>query len=138
MNANEVIARLAHLAAGLDVHPNDHVNAGQSTNDTFPSAHAHGRHPAVAPGARAGARAPGARPCGAKEAEFADVVKAGRTHLMDAVPVTLGQEFGGYPRQVELGRGPGPAGRRRRRRAARWAARPPAPGSTPRPASPPR
>jgi fumarate hydratase class II len=102
MNANEVIGRLAHLATGLDVHPNDHVNAGQSSNDTFPTAlrvaatlavHRHLAPALVHLG----------EVMAAKEAELADVVKAGRTHLMDAVPVTLGQEFGGYRRQVELG-----------------------------------
>ncbi|KRB43666.1 MULTISPECIES: aspartate ammonia-lyase [unclassified Terrabacter] len=102
MNVNEVVARLAHLASDLDVHPNDHVNAGQSSNDTFPSALRIAATsaavldlvPALEHLALALAR---------KEAEFVDVVKAGRTHLMDAVPVTLGQEFGGYRRQVELG-----------------------------------
>ncbi|MFC8503473.1 class II fumarate hydratase [Pedococcus sp. NPDC057267] len=102
MNVNEVVARLAHLATGLDVHPNDHVNAGQSSNDTFPSAlriaatlaATQDLAPALLHLATALRR---------KESEFADVVKAGRTHLMDAVPVTLGQEFGGYARQVELG-----------------------------------
>src|SRR6476620_10416209 len=102
MNVNEVVARLAHLASDLEVHPNDHVNAGQSSNDTFPSALRIAATsaavldlvPALEHLSLALAR---------KEAEFADVVKAGRTHLMDAVPVTLGQEFGGYRRQVELG-----------------------------------
>jgi len=102
MNANEVIGRLAHLATGADVHPNDHVNAGQSSNDTFPSALRIAAtlavHQQLAPAlVRLG------EALGAKEQELADVVKAGRTHLMDAVPVTLGQEFGGYRRQVELG-----------------------------------
>jgi fumarate hydratase class II len=96
-----VVARLAHLA-GTDVHPNDHVNMGQSSNDTFPSALRMAATLAVH-----GDLAPSllhlAKALRAKEAEFADVVKAGRTHLMDAVPVTLGQEFGGYARQVELG-----------------------------------
>ncbi|MCU1535659.1 MAG: aspA [Humibacillus sp.] len=88
MNVNEVVARLAHLTSGLDVHPNDHVNAGQSSNDTFPSA--------LRIAATLGALqhlAPSldhlAASLGRKEVEFADVVKAGRTHLMDAVPVTL-------------------------------------------------
>lgn len=102
MNVNEVVARRAHLATGLDVHPNDHVNAGQSSNDTFPSAlrvaatvaAVHDLVPALRHLAAS---------LGRKEDEFADVVKAGRTHLMDAVPVTLGQEFGGYRHQVELG-----------------------------------
>ncbi|MFL5898503.1 MAG: class II fumarate hydratase [Solirubrobacterales bacterium] len=98
MNANEVIANLA----GEGVHPNDHVNMGQSSNDVFPSAvHlaaldevTHSLLPAM--GALEGALEEKAR-------QFADVVKAGRTHLMDAVPVTLGQEFGGYAAQVRLG-----------------------------------
>ena len=102
MNVNEVVARLAHLASDLDVHPNDHVNAGQSSNDTFPSALRIAATSAavldLVPALEHLALA-----LGRKEAEFADVVKAGRTHLMDAVPVTLGQEFGGYRRQVELG-----------------------------------
>jgi len=102
MNANEVLARLAHLATGEQVHPNDHVNAGQSSNDTFPSALRIAAtlavHQELAP-----ALLHLARSLGAKAEELADVVKAGRTHLMDAVPVTLGQEFGGYLRQVELG-----------------------------------
>ena len=99
MNVNEVLARLAHLGSGLDVHPNDHVNAGQSSNDTFPSA--------LRIAATLGALdelAPAldhlAASLGRKEIEFADVVKAGRTHLMDATPVTLGQELGGYAAQV--------------------------------------
>jgi fumarate hydratase, class II len=101
MNMNEVVARVAHLATGLEIHPNDQVNAGQSSNDTFPTAI---RVAAVlttrdllVPALRHLSSALHAR-----EAAFADVVKAGRTHLMDAVPVTLGQELGGYRRQVEL------------------------------------
>ncbi len=98
MNANEVIATLA----GDDAHPNDHVNLGQSSNDVFPSAvHlaaldevSRDLLPALDGLAEALAR---------KTEEFDDVVKAGRTHLMDAVPVTLGQEFGGYAAQVRLG-----------------------------------
>src|SRR5918999_769752 len=82
MNANEVIASLA----GEGVHPNDHVNMGQSSNDVFPSA------------------VQLAASLQAKADQWADVVKAGRTHLMDAVPVTLGQEFGGYAAQIALGR----------------------------------
>jgi fumarate hydratase class II len=97
-NANEVIATLA----GDPVHPNDHVNLGQSSNDVFPSAvHlaaldevTHELLPAMDGLAAALER---------KAVEFEDVVKAGRTHLMDAVPVTLGQEFGGYAAQVRLG-----------------------------------
>ncbi|WP_141841983.1 class II fumarate hydratase [Humibacillus xanthopallidus] len=102
MNVNEVLARIAHLDSGLDVHPNDHVNAGQSSNDTFPSAL---RIAATLGAVRELAPALDhlAASLARKEVEFADVVKAGRTHLMDAVPVTLGQEFGGYRRQIELG-----------------------------------
>ncbi len=98
MNANEVIANLA----GDAVHANDHVNMGQSSNDVFPSAvHlaaldqiTHGLLPALE--ALEGAFA-------AKADEFKDLVKAGRTHLMDAVPVTLGHEFGGYAAQMRMG-----------------------------------
>jgi fumarate hydratase, class II len=98
MNANEVIAALA----GDQAHPNDHVNRGQSSNDVFPSAvHLAAldevtRDLLPALDGLAGALA-------RKAEEFDDVVKAGRTHLMDAVPVTLGQEFGGYAAQVRLG-----------------------------------
>ncbi len=103
MNANEVIATLATRRLGSDVHPNDHVNASQSSNDVFPSAiHiAATRSVVTRPGAGAGA--PGAVAAGRKAAEFAEVVKSGRTHLMDATPVTLGQEFGGYAAQIRYG-----------------------------------
>jgi fumarate hydratase class II len=98
MNANEVIANLA----GEDVHPNDHVNMGQSSNDVFPSAVHLAALDQVSndllPAMEALASA-----LEAKALAFAGVVKAGRTHLMDAVPVTLGQEFGGYASQVRLG-----------------------------------
>ena len=95
MNANEVIATLASRALGRAVHPNDHVNASQSSNDVFPSAIglaatrllARDLIPALEHLAAV---------FGEKASEFAGVVKSGRTHLMDAVPVTLGQEFGGY------------------------------------------
>jgi fumarate hydratase class II len=98
MNANEVIAALA----GDDVHANDDVNMGQSSNDVFPSA----VHLAaleeitrdLLPSLEGLAEA-----LGRKAQEFDDVVKAGRTHLMDAVPMTLGQEFGGYAAQVRQG-----------------------------------
>src|SRR6059058_3099874 len=98
MNADEVIASLA----GEDVHANDDVNMGQSSNDVFPSA----VHLAaldeitndLLPALQRLADA-----LQAKAAEFDDVVKSGRTHLMDAVPVTLGQEFGGYAAQVRQG-----------------------------------
>jgi fumarate hydratase class II len=103
MNVNEVVARIAHLATGLDVHPNDHVNAGQSSNDTFPTAI---RVAAVL--ATRDQLEPALRHLSTalhrRQTAFAGVVKAGRTHLMDAVPVTLGQEFGGYRRQVDLAR----------------------------------
>jgi fumarate hydratase, class II len=98
MNANEVIAKLA----GDPAHPNDHVNMGQSSNDVFPSAvHlaaldevTHELLPTME----------GLQAALSEKAErFTDTVKAGRTHLMDAVPVTLGQELGGYAAQVRLG-----------------------------------
>jgi fumarate hydratase class II len=98
MNANEVIARLA----GEGIHPNDHVNMGQSSNDVFPSAvhlAALGEVSSELLPALEELEAAFAR----KAEEFRDVVKSGRTHLMDAVPVTLGQEFGGYAAQVRLG-----------------------------------
>ncbi|WP_330250199.1 class II fumarate hydratase [Nocardia sp. NBC_00565] len=101
MNANEVIASIAK-ANGLTVHPNDDVNMSQSSNDTFPTA----THLAATEGAikdlipaldhlRLALLD--------KSSEWRTVVKSGRTHLMDAVPVTLGQEFGGYTRQVAAG-----------------------------------
>jgi fumarate hydratase, class II len=99
MNANEVIATLA----GTGVHANDHVNLGQSSNDVFPSAvHLAALEqttrqliPALVSLERA---------LTAKARRFETIVKAGRTHLMDAVPVTLGQEFAGYAAQIRLGR----------------------------------
>ncbi|MFI2202143.1 class II fumarate hydratase [Streptomyces sp. NPDC020192] len=102
MNTNEVIATLASERLGRDVHPNDHVNASQSSNDVFPSsihiaataAVTHDLIPALTHLADSLTR---------KSEEFADVVKSGRTHLMDATPVTLGQEFGGYAAQVRYG-----------------------------------
>jgi fumarate hydratase class II len=98
MNANEVIASLAGDAA----HPNDHVNLGQSSNDVFPSA-VH----LAALGELESDLLPAlgrlAESLEAKSEEFATLVKSGRTHLMDAVPVTLGQEFGGYAAQVREG-----------------------------------
>ncbi len=101
MNANEVIATLATRRLGRPVHPNDHVNASQSSNDVFPSA----VHIAAARTLGALIRALDhlASTLEAKAAEFADVVKSGRTHLMDAVPVTLGQEFSGYAAAVRHG-----------------------------------
>jgi fumarate hydratase, class II len=102
MNTNEVIATLATERLGRPVHPNDHVNASQSSNDVFPSS----IHVA-ATGAIVSELIPAlehlAAALGRKAAEFADVVKSGRTHLMDATPVTLGQEFGGYAAAVRYG-----------------------------------
>jgi fumarate hydratase class II len=98
MNANEVIAKLA----GDPTHPNDHVNMGQSSNDVFPSAvHLAALDEVTAKLLPAMDGLAGALE--AKAVEFADVVKSGRTHLMDAVPVTLGQEFAGYAAQIRLG-----------------------------------
>ncbi|MCL0120861.1 class II fumarate hydratase [Corynebacterium pygosceleis] len=101
MNTNEVIASIAGRN-GVEVHPNDHVNMGQSSNDTFPTAtHVAATEAAVKdliPGLRV------LRESLEKKArEWENVVKSGRTHLMDAVPVTLGQEFSGYARQIEAG-----------------------------------
>ena len=108
MNVNEVLAnRASELLGGAKgeyrlVHPNDHVNMGQSTNDVFPIGDAGG--------AAAGTRRPGGRRARAlaaslhrKAREFAAVLKVGRTHLQDAVPMTLGQEFGGYAACIERG-----------------------------------
>jgi fumarate hydratase class II len=98
MNANEVIATLA----GDDVHPNDDVNMGQSSNDVFPSAvHLAALDEIVNDLLPALQKL--ADSLQGKAAEFDDVVKSGRTHLMDAVPVTLGQEFRGYAAQVRQG-----------------------------------
>ncbi|MDQ2876812.1 MAG: lyase family protein, partial [Actinomycetota bacterium] len=102
MNANEVIATLAGRELGRPVHPNDHVNASQSSNDVFPSA-IHLAAARLLTTALEPALAGLARALAAKAAQFADVVKAGRTHLMDATPVTLGQEFGGYAAAVRHG-----------------------------------
>ncbi|RJS45238.1 class II fumarate hydratase [Nocardioides cavernaquae] len=101
MNMNEVLATLAGIR-GVEVHPNDHVNASQSSNDVFPtSIHV------AATRATSDQLIPAlnhlASALRAKADEFADVVKSGRTHLMDATPVTLGQEFGGYAAQVAYG-----------------------------------
>jgi fumarate hydratase class II len=98
MNANEVIANLA----GEEVHPNDHVNLGQSSNDVFPSA----VHLAALGEVDSELLPALDQLAGAlehKAGEFSDLVKTGRTHLMDAVPVTLGQEFAGYAAQIRLG-----------------------------------
>jgi fumarate hydratase, class II len=108
MNANEVIAnRAIELLGGVigsksPVHPNDHVNYGQSSNDSFPTAMhiaaVEEIHHRLLPALRKLHRT-----LADKAAAFADIVKTGRTHLQDATPLTLGQEFGGYARQIELG-----------------------------------
>ncbi|MBA6441072.1 class II fumarate hydratase [Streptomyces sp. GMR22] len=102
MNTNEVLATLASERLGRPVHPNDHVNASQSSNDVFPSS-IHIAATAAVTGDLIPALAQLAEALERKAAEFAEVVKAGRTHLMDATPVTLGQEFGGYAAQVRYG-----------------------------------
>jgi len=102
MNMNEVLATLATNKLGSKVHPNDHVNASQSSNDVFPtSVHVavtaaliHDLLPSLDHLAKA---------LEVKAKDWATVVKAGRTHLMDATPVTLGQEFGGYAAQIRYG-----------------------------------
>jgi fumarate hydratase class II len=102
MNVNEVLAALATRHLGRAVHPNDHVNASQSSNDTVPSA----VHVAAARSATEDllpALVALAEAFETQAERTADVVKAGRTHLMDATPVTLGQEFGGYAAQVRRG-----------------------------------
>jgi fumarate hydratase class II len=99
MNANEVIANLA----GEGAHPNDHVNMGQSSNDVFPSA-VHLAAVSESADKLLPALEGLERSLSARAEEFAELVKAGRTHMMDAVPVTLGQEFGGYAAQIRLGR----------------------------------
>ncbi len=103
MNANEVVASLASEALGRDVHPNDTVNASQSSNDTFPSA----IHVAAAVGVKHRLLPALDHLEGAfrrKADDFSALVKAGRTHLMDATPVTLGQEMAGYAAQVAAAR----------------------------------
>jgi fumarate hydratase class II len=102
MNANEVLATLASELLGSKVHPNDHVNASQSSNDVFPSS----IHVAATEGVvndLVPALSHLAAALESKSDEWATVVKSGRTHLMDATPVTLGQEFGGYAAQVRGG-----------------------------------
>ncbi|WP_411083043.1 class II fumarate hydratase [Streptomyces sp. cmx-18-6] len=102
MNTNEVIATLATERLGREVHPNDHVNASQSSNDVFPSS-IHIAATAAVTADLIPALDHLAESLGRKSAEFSEVVKSGRTHLMDATPVTLGQEFGGYAAQIRYG-----------------------------------
>ncbi|WP_084125682.1 aspartate ammonia-lyase [Demequina sp. NBRC 110054] len=102
MNTNEVIATLATYRLGRDVHPNDHVNASQSSNDVFPTS-VHVAASAALVQDLVPALETLATSLEGKAEEFKDVVKSGRTHLMDATPVTLGQEFGGYAAAVRLG-----------------------------------
>jgi fumarate hydratase, class II len=102
MNANEVIATLASRELGRPVHPNDHVNASQSSNDVFPSS----IHLAATEAITANlipALDHLAAALSAKASAWSEAVKSGRTHLMDATPVTLGQEFSGYEAQVQRG-----------------------------------
>ncbi|PFG40503.1 fumarase class II [Georgenia soli] len=102
MNTNEVVANLASARLGRPVHPNDHVNASQSSNDVFPSSIHIAATQAVVeeliPGLEVLATS-----LERKAEEWKDVVKAGRTHLMDATPITLGQEFSGYATQIRYG-----------------------------------
>ena len=102
MNANEVIATLATRASGLQVHPNDHVNASQSSNDVFPTT----IHVAATESLTTDV-IPALEHLAAtlrrRAQDWVQVVKAGRTHLMDAVPITLGQEAGGWATQAESG-----------------------------------
>jgi fumarate hydratase class II len=102
MNTNEVLASLATQRLGRDVHPNDHVNASQSSNDVFPTS-IHVAATAAVTRELIPALVHLSDALGRKATEFESVVKSGRTHLMDATPVTLGQEFGGYATQVRRG-----------------------------------
>ena len=102
MNTNEVVATLANRTCAEKVHPNDHVNCSQSSNDVFPSsihiAAAQAVNEVALPKLQILADS-----LAAKAEEFKDIVKSGRTHLMDATPITLGQEFSGYATQVSNG-----------------------------------
>ena len=140
MNVNEVIANRANemlggeIGAKSPIHPNDHVNMSQSSNDSFPTAmHIAAAEEIVAP-ADSGADAP-ARGAGRKDQGFAAIVKIGRTHTQDATPLTLGQEFSGYAAQVQSGIARVAP---RCRSFIRWPRAAPrsAPASTPRSASP--
>ncbi|MFD4251199.1 class II fumarate hydratase [Amycolatopsis thermoflava] len=102
MNANEVIATLASRTLGSDVHPNDHVNASQSSNDTFPTTIHIAATEAVLTDVIPALKHL-AETIEGRAAEWQDIVKSGRTHLMDAVPITLGQEAGAWAAQVRFG-----------------------------------
>ena len=121
MNTNEVLAnRAAEILGGARgdysrVHPNDHVNMGQSTNDVFPTATRLALL-AMMPGPSWPRARPGRRRCARKAREFDGVLKTGRTHLQDAVPMTLGQEFGGFAANIAHAR---QGGRAQREAAAR-------------------
>ena len=124
MNVNEVIATLA-TRAGAEVHPNDHVNASQSSNDTFPTVDPRRRRARRRPTTCCPRSTPSRAALEARPTSSPALVKSGRTHLMDATPVMLGQEFGGYAATVRLRRraarvgpppGPRAAARRHRRR----------------------
>jgi fumarate hydratase class II len=101
-NINEVLANLASERLGDKVHPNDHVNASQSSNDVFPSA-IHIAAAVTITDDLIPALQHLAKSLRKKQRQFKTVVKSGRTHLMDATPVTLGQEFGGYATAIEIG-----------------------------------
>ena len=103
MNMNEVLANLATERLGRNVGPNDEVNAAQSSNDTFPSAIHLAATAGIVERPHSRARPSRRGAAAARRREFAEVVKSGRTHLMDATPVTLGQEFGGYAAAIEHG-----------------------------------
>jgi fumarate hydratase class II len=102
MNMNEVLATLATNLAGQSIHPNDHVNASQSSNDVFPTS-VHVAVTASVVDRLLPALDHLATALETKATAWAQVVKSGRTHLMDATPVTLGQEFGGYAAQIRYG-----------------------------------
>jgi len=101
MNANEVIAARASAILGANVHPNDHVNRSQSSNDVFPTA-LHVAAAEIAHSSLLPAMEELRQALEGKRKQFWEILKIGRTHLQDAVPMRLGQEFGGYARQVEL------------------------------------
>ena len=100
MNANEVIAALAGRALGVSVHPNDHVNMSQSSNDVIPTA-IHVAAALMLEESLLPSLGRLSEVLGLRSREFADVVKTGRTHLMDAMPITLGQEIGGWRAQID-------------------------------------